>query len=38
LNIRSPSHQSLVLIFLATLVVFLLLHITPWHPATLILG
>jgi peptide/nickel transport system permease protein len=32
------SLQSLVLIFLATLVVFLLLHITPGDPATLILG
>ncbi len=32
------SLQSLVLIFLATLVVFLLLHITPGDPTTLILG
>ena len=32
------SLQSLLLIFLATLVVFLLLHITPGDPATLILG
>jgi ABC-type dipeptide/oligopeptide/nickel transport system permease component len=32
------SLQSLLLIWLATLVVFLLLHITPGDPATLILG
>ena len=32
------SLQSLLLILLATFVVFMLLHITPGDPATIILG